>query len=363
MKDLLVVNIFSKNESVYNGYYLQEIEKNHMSYDVIYFERYKMDETAGENEFLFKEYCPTGGNNFKKIGTMLRLAHYIRKKLREGQYKGVIVFTSVPAIMIYDVLLSKYKNRYLLDIRDYTHESNRAYFALEKKLVEHSFATVISSRGFLRFLPESDKYILTHNIMPDNMVSAHKNIREKSKISLGYVGSIRYYDANCDMIRQFGNDPLVQLDYYGTVTQNCDLKGYAKEHGISNVHFHGRYRNEEKRKIYESIDVINSVYGTESLETTTLTPNRLYDGVLYNCPVIVSKGTYLEELVNKYQLGFAADAKTDDIPQMLREYLKDFDEEEFRKHCREFLEEVEKDMQKQQETLQAYLNQIKEDTK
>ena len=144
MKDILLINMFSKNESSYTDYYIEEIKKEGLSYDSVYFERYKMDAEAEENELLFKEYCPTGGNKFKKIGTMLRYASFIRSIVKKHQYKKIIVFTTVPAIMLYDLLTGQYRKKYILDIRDYTHENNKAYFSLEKKLIDCAFAAVIS---------------------------------------------------------------------------------------------------------------------------------------------------------------------------------------------------------------------------
>lgn len=357
MKDFLLINIFSKNESSYNNYYTHEIEKNNMSYDVIYFERYNMEETAGENEYVFKEYCPTGGNNFKKIGTMFRLAQYIRSIINSNKYKKLIVFTSVPAIMIFDILLRKYKNNYILDIRDYTHESNKFYYQMEKNIIDNSFCTVISSKGFLSFLPESSKYTLTHNIMEDSYVPRKIDLLHKNHLSIGYVGSIRYYNANTLLMDQLKNDNSYSLDYYGTFSQNCNLQEYADNNSIENVSFHGRYINSDKAMIYQGIDIINSVYGTESLETTTLTPNRLYDGALYGCPIIVSKHTYLEELVKEYKLGFAVDLNKDNLKELLEKYIAEFNEEEFNTNRQLFLKKVYSDMDKQKQMIQSFCEQ------
>ena len=66
------------------------------------------------------------------------------------------------------------------------------------------------------------------------------------------------------------------------------------------LHFEGVYQNKEKPDIYKKIDLINAVYGNESLIVTTSLPNKLYDCIVFKRPIIVHSGTYLSEIVNEY---------------------------------------------------------------
>ncbi len=358
MKDILLVNMFSKNESSYTEYYLNELRDSGLSYESVYFERYNMDAEVGDNEILFKEYCPTGGSKLKKIGTMLRYASFVRKTIKEGSYKGLIVFTTVPAVMIQDILTRKFRQKYILDIRDYTHESNRAYFKMVKNLIDCAFGTVISSRGFLRFLPENRKYYVTHNIAMENPDNYCAKEIDPENIRIGFVGSIRYFDENSKLISQFKDEEGCSLEYYGTFSQGCDLRAYCEKENVDNVHFHGRFNNSEKKNIYQNIDIINSIYGVKGLETTTAVPNRLYDAAIYKCPIIVSENTYLAEIVEKYGLGFAVDVHSENVADRLREYLKTFDSEAFADSCAQFLDDVNNDMSEQKQMIRAFVRKM-----
>ena len=359
MKDLLLINFFSKNESGYVEHYLKKIEENHLSYDSIYFERYSKDTVAKENEILFKEYCPTGGSRVKKIGIMSRYASLVRKAADPKKYRGIIVFTTVPSIMLMDILTKKFDGRYILDIRDYTHESISLYKKMVGKIVKHSFRTVISSKGFLSFLPPSDKYTVVHNI--------GKGFREAEKargfgrkpVNIGFVGSIRYYKENVKLLEQMKNDPDYRLVYYGTTTLDCDLKSYCEEHGVRNAEFFGKYRNSEKDAIYQNIDLVNSVYGTESTETVTLTPNRLYDAALYKIPIVASKGTFLAQLIENYGLGCSVDLDKENLPEKLNAYIKDFSAKEFTESCGKFLADVREEMTEFENAVGAFAQSLK----
>ena len=356
MKDVLLINFFSKNESGYTEYYISKLKEKNLSFDSVYFERYNQDTVALDNEVLFKEYCPTGGSKIKKIGTMLRYCKLVRKLVNPSKYRSVIVFTTVPSIMIMDLLISKFSGRYILDIRDYTHESIPLYRRMEKMLVEHSFKTIISSRGFLQFLPSSDKYVITHNIGKDFHEANQAKQMPSDRLNIGYVGSVRYFEENKRIINQLRNQEEYQLLYYGTMTTGCNLEDYCKEHEVRNVTFYGRYDNDKKDQIYQNIDIINSIYGTDSLETTTLTPNRLYDAALYKLPIIASKGSFLAELIYKYHLGFAVDLATEDLGEKIKEYAQNFSASEFTESCKLFLQDVKTDMLEQERALNDFIN-------
>jgi len=362
MKDFLLVSMFSKNESNYITHYTDELRKANATYDVAFFERYNMEAIYDSNEIVFRKYCPTGGNRLKKVGIMLQYARFIRKLAKTGGYKGLLVFTTVPAIMLYDILIKRYLNSFVLDIRDYTHEKNKVYYLLEEKLIDSSYCTVISSAGFKQFLPKNKNYILTHNI-PKNRETVRKIKEKKEHYTIGFVGSVRYYKENCALIDQFKSGGKYDLKYYGTISAGCDLEGYCKERNIEHVSFMGQFNNSEKNKIYRDIDIINSIYGDARLETKTAIPNRLYDAAIYKCPIIASKGTFLGELVEKKGLGFATDVFRDDIIGQLDSYLSGLNYDVFYRNCENFISEVDKDMQKQSYVIDRFIKKIQGSSK
>ena len=122
--------------------------------------------------------------------------------------------------------------------------------------------------------------------------------------------------------------------------------------------FYGKYDNDQKEKIYSDIDLIHCAYGNSMTETSSLTPNRLYDAALYKIPMIVSKGTYLSSLIEKYHLGIAVDLEHDDIKECLNSYLSSFSSEEFLAGCRSFLSKVKEDMTCFYEQLSEFVDSV-----
>ena len=105
----------------------------------------------------------------------------------------------------------------------------------------------------------------------------------------------------------------------------------------------GKFNNSEKPSLYKQIDFVNAVYGYDTLITTTALPNKLYDCAIFKKPIIVSANTYLAEIVQRYDLGFAFDHKNDNLLDVLNDYLRRFDENTFKKGCDKFLRDVKKE--------------------
>lgn len=361
MSKCLIISMFSKQESSYAEYYKDILKQHDVPFDILYFERYLDDYKPAGNELVFSRYCPTGGSKFKKIGMMLEYAHFVRSAIRKGKYTSIIVLTTVPAILICDILLKDYKGRYIIDIRDYTHEQNKLYYSIVEKLVDGADSVVLSSEAFKQFLPASDKYVVTHNITKEYTSHTASTIGSREPMVIGFVGSVRYFHENNELIRQVADSKRYSLAYYGTTAQGCDLEGFCRENGISNAKFYGKYNNAEKGRIYESIDIINAIYGLNGLETTTAIPNRFYDSAIYRCPIIVSKGTYLQTVVEKYGIGIAVDIHEENVVAALDSYLSHFDEDAFNRGCTALLQRVQCEMTIYWNTVDRFVCAMKND--
>jgi len=142
------------------------LHQNSIIYDMVLWNRSgndKISKTYAKNLFLFKWY--TKKSKILKILPFLLWRRFVKKILQENHYDFLVVCTTIPAVLLYEELTRKFKNNYLLDIRDFTYENNFFYRYLLKNLVLLSGMTVISSRGFFEWLPcENNRYVITHNI-------------------------------------------------------------------------------------------------------------------------------------------------------------------------------------------------------
>ena len=91
---------------------------------------------------------------------------------------------------------------------------------------------------------------------------------------------------------------------------------------------------------YKNIDMINDVYGSNSIEVTTALPNKLYDALIFKKPMLVSKNTYLSSIVDAYNLGVSINIDTDNIKDVILNYINHYNRQEFFSGTEKFLRKV-----------------------
>lgn len=118
----------------------------------------------------------------------------------------------------------------------------------------------------------------------------------------------------------------------------------------------GRYDEKDKANLYKNIDMIHSIYLPINKASKTLTPNRLYDALLYKKPLLVSAGTYLSEIVEKYKLGIAIDFSRNMQINLINRYVDTFDENQFSKSCDKLLEQVYLEQEEFLSVIEEFIN-------
>ena len=105
--------------------------------------------------------------------------------------------------------------------------------------------------------------------------------------------------------------PQHELHFYGAATDHSYIDPIVNIH--KNVFFHGPFRNPvDLPSIYENIDISIACYDTTSENVKIAEPNKLYESIYFETPLVVSSETFLARQVEKYDIGFCIDASNDD---------------------------------------------------
>lgn len=310
-------------------------------YDIILWNRRGRQETEIPNSFSFT--CKTGRSKLSKILPFLQWRRFALDIIAKGSYDRLIILTTIPGVLIADKLKKQFKGRYWLDIRDFTYENILLYKKIVAGLCKDAAVVSISSEPFRSFIPEDTAPVLSHNITNADAESAECTLdKNREHYTFGFVGGIRYPEQNKKILSGFAGSRY-NLKYVGKVHTSCDLEPFCRENGIDNVEFEPAYDNSQKPEIYSSIDIINSIYGAETPVERLALPNKLYDCILYKKPIVVSKRTWLAEIVEKYNLGFSVELGSDDAVRMMDKYIENFDKDKFEHGCRSLLEKVKRE--------------------
>ncbi|HCS76097.1 MAG TPA: hypothetical protein DIW17_19770 [Clostridiales bacterium] len=302
-------------------------------YDIILWDRFHIEDE--KNPLIYRD---------AKIGHQRGFLDYhkyykfVIKILNAADYDKVIVFGLQLAFFLKRVLIKEFKGNYIIDIRDYNKIVN--YFNIGKIINASSFS-VLSSPGFKQWLPESDKYVINHNtqIQSTKELAELKDCRNKERFTVAYIGSVRNYRTNVELISSLKKCDWIDIVFHGEGYINESIQEYLDLNGIENVTLTGRYNREDEENLYLSTDLVNILVSDESINNRTLLPNRLYNAAKYGKPILALDGTYLAEQIKKYNLGIVINS-FDDVEYKIKEYMDNFDSKSFDTDRNRFLDAV-----------------------
>ncbi len=338
----------NKSYMPYIDTYLTILRECNVNYDVINWDRLAIEEP---NELTFRDNKTRIQRNFLDY---LKYGRFVAKRLQKKEYQRVVVFGIEGAFFISQILKHDYADRYVLDIRD-DHKIRR-FFNIEP-LIEKSCFIVLSSPGYKTWLPKSSKYVINHNSTIrslDELREVKFNYSLKDRLVIANIGSIREYRISVDLINSLQNNSQIVIKFHGQGVVNRELERYIKLRNITNVVLTGRYGRDNEDSLYLEADMINVLLYNDSINNRTLLPNRLYKAAIHGKPLLAFRGTYLAELISKYNLGLVLDS-FENTEEDIRDYLRKFDPKKFDEGRRNFLRWVLEDNLEFRERFEDFL--------
>jgi len=331
-------NLFT---SPYLKYYINILEKENVEYDLIIWDRENKNE-PGCIAFKSETYK---NSKLSKTLDFLRFRKFIIKQLSKKKYSKVIVYTGQLGILLSNYLIKNYKNQYALDIRDYS-KPMHLFKNRFNKLISNANFVAISSNGFKEWLPNSENYVLSHNLdieLIRNKLNQKPNPKQLLKnecIQVDTIGQIKDYDSDHRFVSQLKNNDKFQMQFIGFGGTLNLLKEFANQENIENISFHGPYKKEDEEVLLAKTDVINILISlTEYNKGRTLLSNRLYLSALLGIPCIVNANSEQSRIIEKYNFGIIVD-EYKELPAKLVNYQREFNSVKFMKNCEAFLNDV-----------------------
>ena len=181
-----------------------------------------------------------------------------------------------------------------------------------------------------------DKMLFIPNA-PD--VEAFKDYKKhEGDFTVGFIGGIRYLQQMKMLV-----DAAAKVDCKvlfagagGTSSDYEEIQAYCE--GKDFVQFTGRYDyNTQIAGLYGMVDCVFAVYDADNPNVRIALPNKLYESILCELPIIVAKGTYLEELVKECGVGVSINHKDEKELEEVLKRLKNDDVlyQKIVNHCKE----------------------------
>ncbi len=274
--------------------YTDIFDASNTKYEIITWNR--LPETTKElNLVTYSKPAALGDSKIKKLADFYSYRRFLIDTINKNNYDKLILLTTLTGIMLMPFIKKKYRNRYILDIRDYTFENYSIYRWIEKSLIEGSRYTMISSPGFKTFLPKNFNYMTVHNIIPKEMDYTQTCTSCDDKIRIVFIGAVRYFDTDKKIVDAFGNDERFEIYYHGYGVTYEKLKTYV-EGKYNNIFVTGKYDRNDKPKLMRNATVINGYYDEHLTLNQQLVSNKYYDALIYKVPFWGNPNTYVGKI-------------------------------------------------------------------
>lgn len=175
---------------------------------------------------------------------------------------------------------------------------------LETKLSKYITHLVLTSAKFYDFyyskFIDKQKVIILNNI--PNPLYFSKYIRSSGEeFTVGFIGALRYYN-QLKMLLDASKISSTHVMIAGQAMDEC----YVKLLDEYEVDYCGKYNYEtDIAFLYSKISCVYAVYDNTLNNVKIALPNKLFEAIYCGLPIIVSKDTYLSEIVEKYQIGIS----------------------------------------------------------
>lgn len=290
--------------SVYTDY----LKEKNISFDIIYVDKFKEKQQDPFGARKTYGFVPESKNEWGKVRKLIafwKIRKFALNIMQKNQYDFVIVWNELTAFIFADILTSKFRKKYCINIRDYQYFN---LFPVKKRLskaIKGALFTTVSSRAYLDYLPSQNCHMMySFNKGILSRVNAHTALQEKGKpIRILYIGQIAWLENVYKFMDALKNDKRFEMIFAGGGSEEAEK--YAKAHKIFNAKFYGRFQPEETADYLKEADILYNLYGTNSKHLTTAISIKFYYAAYLHIPILVYKGTEMEKMADKCGIGFA----------------------------------------------------------
>ena len=285
---------------------------------------WKVKQIQGVNYIILKTHIKSSTDLIGRLITSFIFQNKALRYLRESQ--PVVIYCTG-----FDSLRSAYKFKKnnkakivyeVSDLRDDFLGQNSSIIrrvighklvSLERRYIKDISLMVITSPEFFnkhyyKFIDRSNVLFIP-NIPKQSFFENYRH-KDGGDFTIGFIGGIRYLEQMKLMVDAVGIAGCNGFFAGGAFEPDSEreLRKYCS--GKSNISILGRYDyDKDIASLYGKADCIYAVYDADNANVRMALPNKLYEAIVCELPIIVAKGTYLAYVVEKLGVGVAVNHK------------------------------------------------------
>lgn len=253
---------------------------------------------------------------WSRIGVMRKGIKSVIKKYKDEECIFYLLKNDIA--ITYSYLTSR---PYIFEEADMTHLSFgnkwlRNY--LEKRvkhIIKKSIMSVFRSEGFLKYhfgdVYPDNVYVIPNRLHPNvlKLPKIDSEFDDCETIKFAFVGGIRYNTIFSFAETVLKHFPQHQFHFYGNFSTKAQEDQFSVLKKYPNCFFHGAFKSpDDLPSIYSNIDVLISAYDVRGINPRYAEPNKLYEAIYFDKPIVVSSNSFLADKVARLGIGYDVDA-------------------------------------------------------
>lgn len=187
----------------------------------------------------------------------------------------------------------------------------------EKRMLKNVDTHIVVTPKMKEIYENISKKVFIINNAPYRNLFNNIEKTSSNKLRIGFIGSVRYYDemkALIDASQPYKD--YVEIVVCGRGIYSDKLAEYSK--AFSNVKIHGAYNIKQLEELYRNIDITYAFYPGDT--ATISMPNKFYESIITETPIIANINTEFGYEVQKYKIGYGITGK--DLTEELKAIIK-----------------------------------------
>jgi succinoglycan biosynthesis protein ExoL len=304
-----------------NPRFIKQIDflSNNNNVTVLYFFREYMQDLSKEYDYKVDLNLTLGsvsnGNYFNRIFQYLKTYMKLRHSLNNSY--DILIVNNIDTLVFFKIgkLFSRCNVKVIIEISDLRSHAYLNNFKskiiriAESYVFKYVHGLIVTSPKFYDMYYKDifkGECFLLENKPLSYLMPKKKQKTKNKKIVIGIVGLLLQGGPYQTLMEVLKGSSKYEVHVYGKGVYQDLVEKYSNSY--DNIKFYGGYNFfSDIANIYASLDILYMPYDTtvESLNNRIALPNKLYEAMYYNIPIITSKNTYLGELIDEYEIGIS----------------------------------------------------------
>jgi len=144
-----------------------------------------------------------------------------------------------------------------------------------------------------------------YNTPEDCLAELNPPAESGEGLRIAYVGLLVRERGLFELMDVLAENPGWKLDLAGFGGDEKEVLACAKV--LTNVHWHGRVAYEDALRLSARADVLLATYDPRVPNHRFASPNKVYEAMMLGKPVLVARGTHVDEIVEQSDCGLVVD--------------------------------------------------------